>query len=119
MKFICKNTKNNQTYEYNENEVRDLFEYDGHNCTWSDNHCLKSEYDAYLNELEENIKNADDEDEILASVEVKEDYIKYWTNEYRYVYDDLREYLRDLIEFENWTSPRCIEPVFKVVEVIE
>jgi len=98
MKFKCLDTKTDKEYIYSLSEVKEYF---GYNCTWYDYHILKSEYEEYIKNNEKD----------------KEDIIKFY--EKGYIYDNEREYYKDLIEYEKWTSPKGVVPKFKVIEIIE
>ena len=99
MKFKTLNTKNRKEYTYTLDEVKEYFNCD----TWGDDHILKSYYDEYYNSLD--------------TAEEKEDCKNFWLE--REVYENEIEYYKDMIEYITWTSPRGVEPEFKVIEVIK
>ncbi len=79
--------------------MKNKFEYD----TFVDHNILKSEYDMVLADIK-------DEDE-------REDFIKSAENQT--VYEDLKEYLTAMVEYEDWCSPRGVESLCKVVKIYE
>lgn len=108
MKFIVENTKTKQTYTYSADEVNELFDCD----TRSEHFLSEEEFDFVVNNpsdffdeetLEEDLKN----------------YKNYWLNSCcRYVYESEKDFCVALIEYETWTSPKGVIPVFEVKEVI-
>lgn len=108
-KFITKNTKNGNEYVYDANEVEKLFMCD----TFNDSHILKRDYDEYLSNIPNEIGEDEDENE------VRECYQEYWSAIGRDIHESETEYLKEMIEYETWTSPRGVEPVFRVIEIKE
>ena len=107
--FITRNTKNGNEYIYDLKEVEKLFMCD----TFNDSHILKKDYDDYLDNLANEIGEDEDENEI------REYYINYWSAIGRDIHESEIEYLKEMIEYETWTSPRGVEPVFRVIEIKE
>lgn len=94
--YTILNTKTGKTEEYTENEIKKKFESD----SFYDNNISRYEYESYLK---------------YAPEEEKKEYIEYWKN--RYIFNDESEYLSNMIEYEKWTSPEGIEPIYKVISV--
>ncbi len=109
MKFKTLNTKDRNEYIYSESEIRQLFE-DNRNLI-AEKIIEKRDYDYVL----ENPLEFFDEETVE---EEKANFIKHWHSDYREILEG-KEYLKELIEAETWTSPRGIEPVFRLIEVID
>ena len=99
MIFRCLNTKNGKEYTYTLKEVNSMFEA----YTWCENHILQEDYDEYYNSLE--------------TEEEKQNFINYWED--KEIYDNEQAYYIDMIEYITWTSPRGVEPEYRVIEVKE
>lgn len=108
MKFKTFNTKNKREYIYDDYEIEKLFDCDSRR----DKFISREDYEYYINNISDFI--GDDEDPEKAIKEYKE----YWNDSYRNILDG-EEYLTALIEYEEWTSPTGVKPVFKVIEVIK
>lgn len=101
MKFITVNTWNNKQYIYKENEVENLFSCN----TFQD----KFEY---IDDMINYIKT-------MSNMRELKDALDYYYNSSKEIIFDRKEYLKTMIEYEQWTSPRGIESLYKVVDIIE
>lgn len=110
MKITVRNNKTNENnYFYSWKEIIKAFECD----TFGEHFTLKSDYDSWIEE----IKNTDYCDE-----EEKEEELKYAQEIYPEKVEILEteeEYCKELVRFEQWTSPRGVEPVFEIIEIGE
>lgn len=97
--FRIQNTKTEEIRTLDEQDVEDKFNYD----TFNDHNMLKREYDEALAEM------TDDEE--------KQDFIETCKN--YTIYDNEVEYYTAMVEYESWCSPRGVESLYKVIEVIK
>lgn len=65
--------------------------------------CNKDDYDEYLNN-------------VLEDEEEKKEYIAYWKEPGRQVLDG-KDYIKAIVEYDTWTSPRGVEPVTRFISV--
>jgi transcription termination factor NusB len=108
MQFRTYNTKNKKEYTYEDYEVRKLFECDSSR----ESIITQEDYDYFINHIEEFTGEDDDKEEVI------EDYKKYWNQCGKEVLNE-EEYLKAIIEYETWTSPKGVAPVYRVIEVIK
>ena len=107
MKFLVENTKTKQTYTYSEEEVKRLFDCD----TRSEHFISEEEYNYVI----ENAIDFFDEETLEADIA---EYKKYCFETTKNVYKEEKDFCIALIEYETWTSPKGVMPVFEVKEFI-
>lgn len=107
-KYKVKETKTNKVFIYNENEIKNLF-LDNENLL-SERIMDKSSYNYVLENPQEFFSEDTLEQDII-------EFKEYWNHELRDVLDG-SEYYTELIQAKTWTSPRGVEPCFRVLEVI-
>lgn len=110
MKITVHNNKTNDNhYFYSWSEIEKAFECD----TFNEHFTLKSDYDNWIEEIK-NTDYCDDEEkeeELVYALEVYPEKVE--------IIDSEKEYYTELVRYEQWTSPRGVEPVFEITEIEE
>ena len=99
MIFRVLNTKENEKSNYEDFEIESAFGCD----VFYDHNCLKEEYEQTLTDMDE---------------EEKAEYIEYWQRHGNTVFENKKDYYKEMIEWETWTSPNGIKAVNQVIEIL-
>lgn len=108
MEFVIKNRKRNTIVRMDEYDVIKNFEVGADN--FFSCNCTRDDYETAVQVLLE--------DEETTEEEVK-NFIELWQDNFHHIYYSKTEYLKALIEFELWTSPRGIEKLYEVLAIAE